>query len=91
MKIVVMCLGLSCLLLGSLPTIWYPITLRPGWYCTVTVQHVVNGTLHTQVCNTMNAIVAFNLRKTCVWSSQGHLMIISRTIRLLLTELLNFS
>ena len=63
MKLIVGALGLFCLLLGSLPLIWYPVSLRPGWYCTVTVQHVINGTVHTQVssyCSLFNTCVVSN-------------------------------
>ncbi len=34
-KIIIMCIGICCLLMGSIPIIFYPVALKPGWYCAI--------------------------------------------------------
>ena len=49
MKLVICGLGSFCLLLGSVPLLFYPVIPQAGWYCTVTQLHLVNGTMEVSV------------------------------------------
>ncbi len=46
-KMIIMCIGICCLLMGSIPIIFYPVALKAGWYCAI-VQYELdsNRTIH---------------------------------------------